>query len=257
MKTLALRLPDKGGKIIGIRTPDSHRLKCTFDTSALEADNHLLPLNPFGNITNMIVNHLSRPGENLPLIVASHQEGSFRSSVVFWIEGKAIRDIENFEEIDKKLESWSGNYPDPNLWVEAYEKARRRAKRNVENMIKRAKGIEEKGLKRQIEAARIRLLKELGRYLVCVNQDIGDLNQVLSDQMKRDIASAQRLNKCLQKLGGYPDWPETIIEELREFLDGLTPNERSARLLGSQLDAALDDPRWVAADRVAIRKSNQ
>ena len=248
---------DKGGKIIGIRTPDSHRLKCTFDTSALEADNHLLPLNPFGNITNMIVNHLSRPGENLPLIVASHQEGSFRSSVVFWIEGKAIRDIENFEEIDKKLESWSGNYPDPNLWVEAQEKARRRAKRNVENMIKRAKEIEEKGMKRQIEAARIRLLKELGRYLVCVDQDIGDLNQVLSKQKNRDIASAQRLNKCLQKLGGYPDWPETIIEELREFLDGLTPNERSARLLGSQLDAALDDPRWVAADRVAIRKSNQ
>jgi superfamily II DNA or RNA helicase len=237
---------DKSGKIIKIKRADSPGFKCTLDTSALESDAHLLPLNPWARITQWILESLSRPGENLPLVVAPHQDGSFRSSVMHWIEDRSVQEIETFEEVEKKLDSWDGNFPDPGLWVKAQEKARSKARKNVKKLLNEAQEIEEKGRRLQIKAARLRLLKELGRYLVCVDEEIGDLNQVLFRQMKRDIASAQRLEKCLRKLGGYPDWPETILEELREFLDALTPNDRNARLLGSQLDAALDDPRWMA-----------
>lgn len=240
---------DKSGKIIKIKRAGSPGFKCTLDTSALESDAHLLPLNPWGRITQWILESLSRPGENLPLVVAPHQDGSFRSSVMHWIEDRSVQEIETFEEVEKKLDSWDGNFPDPGLWVKAQEKARSKARKNVKKMLKEAQEIGEKGRRLQVEAARLRLLKELGRYLVCVDEEIGDLNQVLFRQMKRDIASAQRLEKCLGKLGGYSDWPETILEELKEFLDSLTPNDRNARLLGIQLDAALDDPRWMAAAR--------
>jgi len=239
-------IKDKTGKIIRIKAADSSGFKCTLDTSALESDLQVLPLNPSGEFSDWVVERLSRPGENLPLVVASHKGGGFRSAVMQWIEGRSVQKIENFEDLEKKIGSWDGNYPDPNVWLKTQEKASREARKNVKAMIVRAQEIEEKARKRQIEAARLRLLKELGRFLICVNEEVGELNRVLFRQMKRDIASAHRLEKCLERLGGYPEWPETLLEELREFLDRLTPNDRNARLLGSQLDAALDDPRWMA-----------
>jgi superfamily II DNA or RNA helicase len=239
---------DKTGKIFRIRTTDSAGFRCALDTSALESNTEVLPLNPAGDISDWVVERLSRPGENLPLVVGSYKEAGFRSSVLQWIEGRSVQKIENFDDLEKKLDSWSGDYPDPNIWLKAQAKASREARKNVKKMIARAHEIEEKARKRQIEAASLRLLKELGRFLVCVDEEVGDLNRVLFRQRKRDIATAHRLEKCLDKLGGYPEWPEALLEELREFLDRLTPNDRNARLLGSQLDAALDDPRWMAVE---------
>jgi len=237
---------DKTGKIFRIKAADSSGYRCTLDTSALESNSEVLPLNPVGEISEWIVERLIRPGENLPLVIGSHKEGSFRSTVMQWIESRLVQKIDDYEDLEKKLASWDGDYPNPDIWLKAQERANREARKNVKAMIERAKEIEEKGKKRQVEAARLRLLKELGRFLVCVDEEVGDLNGVLFRQRKRDIATAHRLEKCLEKLGGYPEWPEILLEELREFLDRLTPNDRNARLLGSQLDAALDDPRWMA-----------
>ena len=36
------------------------------------------------------------------------------------------------------------------------------------------------------------------------------------------------------------------LDELKEFLSGLTENQRQIRLAGSELEAALQDPRWQA-----------
>ena len=63
--------------------------------------------------------------------------------------------------------------------------------------------------------------------------------------MSRDIASAARLNKALEHLGGYPEWSAEMRRELLEFCETLTANQRRARLLGSEIDAALADPRWM------------
>ncbi len=239
---------DREGKIIKIKSIDSSGFKCTLDISALESDAKLLPLNPAGPISKWIVESLSRPGEHLPLVVASYQEGGFRSSEVRWVQGKIIQKIEDFADLEKKLASWDGCYPDPEIWLKAQEAASKKARENVKAMVGRAQEIEKKGKRLQVEAARFRLLKELGRFLVCVDEEVGDLNRVIFRQLKRDIATAHRLERCLEKLGGYPEWPEILLEELREFLDRLTLNDRNARLLGSQLDAALDDPRWLALD---------
>jgi hypothetical protein len=67
------------------------------------------------------------------------------------------------------------------------------------------------------------------------------------EQMNRDIASAGRTKACLDRLAGLPEWPPELTRELGEFLRQITTNQRKARLLGSEIDAALEDPRWKAA----------
>jgi DNA repair ATPase RecN len=157
--------------------------------------------------------------------------------------------MSGFDEIESKMKDWRGDLPDPGLWITALEKAKEKARKLVKQMARRADEIEKEGKRLQAEAARLRLLKELSRYLVCINEEVGELNNTLYKQMNRDIASKQRLARCLDKLSGYPEWSESLKEDLRDFMDQLKPNDRNARLLGSQLDAALEDPRWEAADK--------
>jgi hypothetical protein len=49
----------------------------------------------------------------------------------------------------------------------------------------------------------------------------------------------------LDRLGRvYPDWDSVIIRELDIYVQSLSEGQRRARLLGKELDAALEDPRW-------------
>ena len=115
--------------------------------------------------------------------------------------------------------------------------------------IERAAEREAAGISLQIAAARERLLRELGKYLVSLGQGTGDLNQLLFQQLQRqEIASRQRLELVRQRLGsGYPEWPAHLLEELSAYDQAVTLNERRGRLIGKELDAALADPRWAAA----------
>jgi len=64
--------------------------------------------------------------------------------------------------------------------------------------------------------------------------------------MSRDILSAQSLKNCLERLGGYPEWSPGLRRELEGFARSLKENQRKARLFGKEIDAALEDPRWLA-----------
>lgn len=64
--------------------------------------------------------------------------------------------------------------------------------------------------------------------------------------MSDDILSAQPLKKGLDKLGGYPEWPLELCWEPEDFAKEFSENQRCARLLGKEIDAALEDPRWLA-----------
>lgn len=101
---------------------------------------------------------------------------------------------------------------------------------------------------RHIQAANRRLQRELGRYLLHADPKAGDLNHLLYEQIQRAGPMAVRLQKCLDRLNGYPQWTDPLVRELRRFVMGLDENQRKARLLGSELDAALADPRWLALE---------
>jgi hypothetical protein len=79
-----------------------------------------------------------------------------------------------------------------------------------------------------------------------VNGDSDDLNATFHEQMGRDIAGARRLKACFARLGDYPVWPEELRRELAELVDGIADGQRQARLAGAELEAALNDPRWIA-----------
>jgi hypothetical protein len=101
-------------------------------------------------------------------------------------------------------------------------------------------------LSRQVDAARLRLQRELGRFLVCLTGSADDLNNTFHEQMTRDIAGAKRLRRSFDSLGGYPVWTDELREQLNEFYSQLTDNQRHARIIGAEVEAALGDPRWLA-----------
>lgn len=55
---------------------------------------------------------------------------------------------------------------------------------------------------------------------------------------------------CHTRLGGYPDWDRRTLEDARAVARQLTESQRRARIAGSEIDAALNDPRWTALEFV-------
>ena len=224
------------------------RVRLALSEEALERDEKASPLSPLSDEAREIAEMLGRPGERLPLVVASVQDGAFRASAAVWIGVNGAETIANYGDLKQKITAWDGVYPDPVVWLKAETETKRVAELRVTKMKKQAAEREARALKRQIEAARLRLLRELGRYLVSLGQGTGDLNGVLYGQLQReDIASRDRLERALKVLGGqYPEWPDYLIEDLNTFDRTADANQRRGRLIGKEIDAAIADPRWRA-----------
>lgn len=235
----------RGAKYI-LSGPGISRTIFASTVPALEHDRAALPLSPLEPKLRELAEGLVRPGERLPLIIGSYQSGAFRSSMAYWVGDREKVLVESLEDLERRVKAWSGEYPDPESWLQAERAAQVAAEEQVRNSERLAAKREREGLERQTAAARLRLQRELGRYLACLEAGTADLNGLLHKQMSRDISSAQRLKKCLEKLGRYPDWNPDLCQELQIYADQLTDNQRRARLLGTVLDAALDDPRWLA-----------
>jgi hypothetical protein len=170
--------------------------------------------------------------------------------VGYWCQGDQREEVERFDRLEALLGMWDGRFVAPADWIAAEKEAQGIAQERVEAMKREAARRERRGLERQVEAARLRLLRELARYLLCLDPDATDLNQVFHTQRTRDIASAVRLARA-HELVGYPEWDTVLVEEMRQVVRGLGANQRQNVLLGSPLDAAIADPRWRAAETLA------
>lgn len=214
---------------------------------ALDRDETCTPLTPLSDVCAQIAASLQRPGEGLPLVTATVARGAFRATEAVWVGDAAPESVATFAELARFVNSWNGTYPDPKCRRAAEEEARKIAEARVHAAVELADQRGAAGQALQADAARERLLRELGKYLVSLGQGTDDLNQLLFQQLKRqDIASRQRLELVVQKLGGgYPDWPAHLVDELTAYDHTVSPNERRGRLIGKELDAALADPRWM------------
>ncbi|MGH2458603.1 MAG: helicase-related protein, partial [Chloroflexota bacterium] len=213
----------------------------------LERDSSVLPLSPLIPWVGELADRLSRAGELLPLVVGACEKGAFRVAVACWVTNDRIEALSTFDDLRRRVDAWTGEYPNAARWVAAETAARQAAGQEVQRLEQQATERERAALDRQVSAARLRLRLELGRYLACLGEGTDDLNAVLYRQLSRDIASAQRLKRCLDKFGEYPSWPPVLCAELASFAEQLPDNRRRARLIGAELDAALQDPRWEAA----------
>ena len=214
--------------------------------TSLERDPSLIPFSPLDPQVRKFTESLWQSGERLPLVIESYQQKAFRTAMAYWIGTEGLETIASLDDLLHKVERWDGRYPDPTRWHQACNTASQEAKIIVQQSEQRAHDKVNDGLRRQLEAARVRLLCELGRYLVCAGGTTGDLNQQFYHLMNRDIASAHRLQECYNKLGDYPEWTDDIQQMLLYFNAHITESQRKARILGNELDAALQDPRWMA-----------
>jgi hypothetical protein len=169
-----------------------------------------------------------------------------------WIGSDGDEVVERIERLEVLLEMWNGGLADPKRWIAAEANAKSVAREAVKAMVARAVREERAGLERQVAAVKLRLTRELGRFLLCLVPDTTDLNQALYEQQTRDISSADRLRRA-HAMVGYPEWAPSIIAELRDEIAILSVNQRKNVLIGSPLDAALDDPRWQAVVTLRAR----
>lgn len=238
----------QNGEVFTLGGLNSGRVKLAATVPALEHDRTLRPLSLFDPALAAIRDKLQRPGERLPLILESAQDGPFRASVALWVESDgSATPVESLADLRKRLAAWEGVYPEPEAWQQAKQHAQQLAARRARDLKAHATRRLAACRQRQVQAARARLQRELGRYLMAVDENASDLNALLYQQTTRDIATAARLQKCLERLGGYPSWDRELRAELDQFAQALTDNARKGRLLGRELEAALNDPRWIAA----------
>jgi hypothetical protein len=214
--------------------------------SALDADTTVRPLTTISPEVVKIADILTRPGETLPLVISSARSGAFRRSCAFWVTDNAVEPIRKFSDLRACVENWDGELPSPEKITEGAHHAQREAERQVHELEIRAARIEQANLTSQREAAALRLYREVGRLLRCLDTVTADLAQLSEVQASRTGALAERIRQAKEWLGGKFVWTEQLRWELEQFVRTLTPNDQRARLSGSSLDAAFADHRWNA-----------
>jgi hypothetical protein len=134
--------------------------------------------------------------------------------------------------------------PRSKAWNAARIALENRARGSVQQSREKATAVIARERNQQREAARLRLIDELGRLLICSSPDTDDLNGKFHRLASEAIPTAERLKIVFKRLGTYPDWDSNHPAELRAFRNSLTPAQVRTRLTGRELEAALMDPRW-------------
>ena len=194
-----------------------------------------------------LLRQLQRPGERLPLLFVSAQCGAFRVVLCTWIDELGTTDVRSMADVKTLVSAWTGTEPSAEQWRREHTRLEAAARARVEEYRQRAVRIVVEADAAQRNAARFRLIEELGRMLICFAPDTDDLNGKFHRLATEATPTADRLQKIFQRLQGYPTWEPHHITELREFRDGLEGAQVRTRLTGRELDAALDDSRWLFA----------
>ena len=220
-------------------------VKVTTDRDTLERNPEVLPMTLGTELLEQLAAKLPR-SSCMPLLVAEHTAGPFRCAEARWVHPDGIVVVESAGQLRDLIDAWDGTSPPPALVTRADTEAAGAAKKRVLDMQERARERQEAGLERQLEAARRRLMRELGRTLRCIGS--GDLTVMFPNAVRREAQLDGRYHKALQVLGGYPQWSPDEVAAINKFVKNLKPKQIKARIAGSEIDAALHDPRWMARE---------
>lgn len=217
-----------------------------FTDPALDADPAARPLTALSPEVAQIADHLTRPGETLPLVFGSARAGAFRRSCAFWVAETSAEPIQDLSALRSRVDAWDGTLPGTQKITAAAMHAQREAERQVRALESNAAKVERNNLAAQREAASLRLNREVGRLLRCLDPAAGDLTQLAKAQAARPGPLADRIRQAKEWLAGRFVWTPQLAWELQQFLQTLTPNDQRSRLSGSSIDAAFADHRWQA-----------
>jgi superfamily II DNA or RNA helicase len=217
----------------------------TADRESLERDRDLLPLTAGSEVLRQLTAKLPLNANRVPLVVGVHVSGPYRCTEVRWVDGTSVIEFETFSQLLQLVQGWQGGQPSPSVMVKAQAEARKAARKRVAEMEAQGQAREEANLKSQHAAARLRLKRELARTLRCFGS--GDLNLLLQQQIQREVSSG-RYHRALALLGGSPDWSHEDQSEATAYVNAIGSKERQSRInLASEIEAALNDPRWRAS----------
>jgi superfamily II DNA or RNA helicase len=205
-----------------------------------------VPLSPFVAEVRALGRELRDTGERIPLILESVDEGAFRVVVAVWAGEEEPEIVDRAERLDALLGMWDGTTITEAKWAHAHGVAHSYAVSVLISMRERADAEERAGLLRQIETARRRLMRELARFLACAANTGEDFNVAFHRGMQRGGQVGALLVRA-HGLIGYPQWPSDLVQAAVSMADQLGANQRANVLLGTPLEAAVRDPRWVAS----------
>ena len=220
-------------------------LRIATHPSAVEKDLNASCVDGLDDRQWTIVRELEQPGERLPLTFASAECGPFRVAKCSWVTSAGHQEIRSFTELCELADTWDGKDPPFGAWQAARSQLASEAREDAVRLSAAATEVQDAARAAQIEAARLRLVDELGRTLICFPPNTEDMNGKFHRLATERTPTAERLRKVFGRLGAYPKWDEFRMEELREYRSMLSPSHVKTRLTGSELDAALADPRWV------------
>jgi hypothetical protein len=231
---------------IAIKGLETKPVRLAFTNSALDADTAARPLTALSPEVAQIADHLTRPGETLPFVVGSARVGAFRRSCAFWVTQTGSEPMETLAALRARIEGWDGVLPAPEKITATIQYAQRIADVQAHALDARALIVEKANLIALRASAALRLHREVGRLLRCLDPAAADLAQLADAQAARTGPLAERIRKAREWLGGSFDWTPQLVWELEQFLKTLTPNDSRSRLSGSSIDAAFADHRWQA-----------
>ena len=191
-----------------------------------------------------LLRQLQRPDERLPLLLVNVEDNAFRVILCGWVGPHGMDELPSFTDVKRRVAEWGGSEPLPEAWNTARIDLEGRAREVVDQLQTRAKAVIAREREQQREAARLRLIEELGRLLICSPPDTDDLNGKFHRLASEATPTADRLKSVYNRLGTYPDWTPGHLAEFRSFRNDLSPVQTKTRLTGRELDAALADPRW-------------
>ena len=220
------------------------RVEVAVDSDALEMHRGAMPLD--ASLAEEVAKALLPVG-NLPLVVREFACGPYACREARWVfpDGR-LEQVGSLEQLLELCRGWGGSVPPAAAILAAEEEAQEAARRRAEQMKEAARASEEASLRCQLEGARIRLKRELGRTLRCMGR--GDPQQ----ELRRLLAAPgapERYRRAVQRLGDFPRWEQDELAEIEQYVNRLNENQRIERIqLGKELEAALNDPRWLARE---------
>lgn len=235
----------KGWRLRGIGKTGKQGIAVTTDRETLERHKDVVPLTLAGPLLKRIADALPLPTTRVPLVLGEYSLDSYRCVEVRWVHDGVAIPVTDARQLSTLIGQWDGRAPAPSVVLKAQDEARHVARSRTVEMKTQSDAEEEASLCRQSAAARFRLLRELARTLRCLGS--GDLNVLLQGQMTGRLDG--RYAQAYRLLGGYPDWTSADKDDAAAFQKTLSAKDQQSRLsLGSEIDAALNDPRWRAQE---------
>ena len=210
----------------------------------LEFDQHAVPLTVCSEVLQRIRDKLKVPSQ-VPLVIETFESDAYQSTEARWIQNDRSTVVSTVAQLMKLMDAWDGTLASAGTIMKVRDRARADAKRRVQDIQQAAGAAEKKNSLLQIEAARLRLLRELGRTLHCISST--DLTAQLYELVKHDERDPDgRFSRAWKLLDGNPTWTQDEVSEINSYVGSLNAGQRDARRIWNEVDAALNDPRWQA-----------